>query len=251
MERYEKEGGVAAFIMEAIGQDSGSVPTTREYHTDVEKLCRKYGAMLIYDEVVTGLRLGMRGAQGFFGTKPDITVFGKIIGGGYAPAGAVGARSEIMDMLAAGIDASYGKKVKVGGTLSANPLVALAGVVTIRQLESLSAHDKLDAAAAKFMKGLELITDKYDIPSVLFNHQSILHVDIGGFHHLENFFAPGSPELEKQTLTAYMNMIELSMGLAAEGLIVANGGKTYLCYDAIDVVDDALEIYDKVLSQFE
>jgi len=250
--KYEKEGGVAAFIMEAVGQDSGGVPTSRNYHIEAEKLCRKYGALLIYDEVVTAFRLGMRGAQAFFGTKPDITVFGKIIGGGYAPAGGVGARGEIMDLLAAGIDfKTYGKKVKVGGTLSANPLVALAGVVTIQQLEQLNVHEKLDAAATKFMKGLESITDKYDIPAILFNHQSILHVDTHGLQHLQYYFAPNDPELTRQTIEAYTNLIELAMGLAAEGLIVANGGKTYLCYDAIDVVDDALHIYDKVLSQFE
>jgi len=251
MEKYKNEGGVAAFIMEAVGQDSGSVPTTREYHLEAEKLCRKYGALLIYDEVVTALRLGLNGAQGFFGTKPDITVFGKIIGGGYAPAGGVGSRAEIMDMLAAGIDASYYSKVKVGGTLSANPLVALAGVTTVKQLEQLNVHEKLDAAATKFMQGLASITDKYDVPAVLFNHQSILHVDISGFSFLGDFIPAGDPAMEKETIAAFMNIIEFAMGLAAEGLIVANGGKTYLCYDTTELIDDALHIYDKVLSNYE
>jgi len=234
--------------MEAIGQDSGAVPTTREYHKEAEKLCRKFGAMLVYDEVVTGFRLGMGGAQSVFGTKPDITVFGKIVGGGYAPAGGVGARAEIMDLLSAGVETA---KVKVGGTLSANPLVAMAGAVTIRQLEQLRAHEKLDAAATTFMKGLADITGRYDVPAVLFNHQSILHVDIGAFSFLGHFFAPGDPALEAEAVAAYRNVLEFAMGLAAEGLIVANGGKTYLCLDTVPLIDDALHVYEKVLSQFE
>ena len=65
-------------------RDSGAVPTTKEYHKAARELCDKYGMLLIYDEVVTGFRLGMGGAQSIFGTSPDLTVFGKIIGGGYA-----------------------------------------------------------------------------------------------------------------------------------------------------------------------
>jgi glutamate-1-semialdehyde 2,1-aminomutase len=251
MLKFDKDGGVAAFIMEAVGQDSGAVPTTRAYHIEAEKLCRKYGILLIYDEVVTGFRLGMGGAQAFFGTKPDITVFGKIIGGGYATAAAVGARNEIMDLLAAGVSDKSHSQVRVGGTLSANPLSALAGIATIQQLEKLDVHRQLDAAAAKFMRGVADITDRYDVPAILFNHQSILHVDIHGAQHLQYFYASNDSELAMQSKAAYTNIIELAMGLAAEGLIVANGGKTYLCYDTIGVIDDALHIYEKVLSQFE
>lgn len=251
MQKYDQEGGVAALIMEGVGQDSGIVPTTREYHKEAEKICRKYGALLIYDEVVTAFRMGMTGAQGFFGTKPDITVFGKIIGGGYAPAGAVGARSEIMDLLSAGVTEKSHSQVRVGGTLSANPLSAMAGTITIQQLEKLNAHEKLDAAATKFMKGIEDITERYDVPALIFNHASILHVDLGGLQHLPYYFKPNDPELPGQMKAAYQNILELAMGLAAEGLIVANGGKTYLCYDTVSVIDDALHIYEKVLSQFE
>jgi glutamate-1-semialdehyde 2,1-aminomutase len=251
LKKYDGDGGVAAFIMEAVGQDSGAVPTTREYHKGAEQLCRKYGTLLVYDEVVTGFRLGMGGAQAIFGTKPDITIFGKIIGGGYAPAAAVGARAEIMDWLSAGVTDKSHAQVRVGGTLSANPLSTLAGIVTIQQLEKLDVHAKLDAAAAKFMQGVADITDQYDVPAILFNHQSILHVDIHGLQHLQYFYAPGDPELKTQMVAAYTNILELAMGLAAEGLIVANGGKTYLCYDAIGSVDEALGIYEKVLSRFE
>ncbi len=249
--KYADQGGVAAFIMEAVGQDSGAVPTTREYHKQAEALCRKYGILLVYDEVVTGFRLGMGGAQAVYGTTPDITVFGKIIGGGFAAAGAVGGRRDIIDMLAAGISASSEKKVKVGGTLSANPLTMLAGVTTIHTLEQTNAHAKLAAASERFMRGVADICTHYDVPAILFNHESILHIDIGGLQHAQYFFPAGSEELQKHVVDSYFNMIEFSMALAAEGLIISVGGKTYLSLDAIDVVDDALAIYDRVLSQYE
>ena len=250
-EENEKNGGTAAFIMEAIGQDSGSLPTTREFHKAARVLCDKYGALLIYDEVVTAFRLGMGGAQAQFGSKPDITIFGKIIGGGYPCAGGIGANREIMGMLAAGISKDRSKKVRVGGTLSANPLTALAGLTTIQQLEKLQVHPKLEATANKFMKEIAGLTEKYQIPALVFNQHSILHIDVAAPQHIPTFYAPGDPEGAAQTKEAAQRVAEFAMALAAEGLIIAGGGKTYLCYDSIPVIDDALAVYDRVFREFE
>ncbi len=251
MKKYENDGGVAAFFMEAVGQDSGAVPTTREYHVGAEKLCREHGVLLVYDEVVTGFRLGMGGAQAMWGTKPDITVFGKIIGGGYPCCGGIGARAEIMDMLQAGTGADSMEKVRVGGTLTANPVTALAGIVTIKELQKENVHEKLDKAASYFMQGVADLTKKYDVPAIVFNHSSILHVDVAGLQHIAYCFDKNDPAIRQQTIDAYMGNIEFSMGLAAEGLIIANGGKTYMCYDTVSMVDDALAVYEKVLREFE
>lgn len=250
-EKYESLGGVAAFILEAVGQDSGAVPTTKEYHLEAERICRERGSLFVYDEVVTAFRLGMGGAQALFGTKPELTVFGKIIGGGFPCAGGIGGRRDVMDMLAAGISAESTNKVKVGGTLSANPLTALAGITTIRELERLGAHEKLEKTSNYFMNAIAEISEKYEVPAILFNHQSILHVDVGALQHIQYFLDPKDPDFQKQTMDSYINMIEFSMALAAEGLIISVGGKTYLSYDAIPVVDDAIAIYEKVLKEFE
>ena len=74
-----------------------------DFNKGVEDLCRKYGALLIFDEVVTAFRLGMSGAQGYFGVSPDLTVFGKVVAGGYPSAGGLGGKKEYMKYLAAGI----------------------------------------------------------------------------------------------------------------------------------------------------
>ena len=73
--------------MEPIGQDSGALPITKEFHVRARELCDQYGALLIYDEVVTAFRVGIGGAEAYYGIKPDLTMFGKAITGGYPGAG--------------------------------------------------------------------------------------------------------------------------------------------------------------------
>lgn len=249
--KYQADGGVAAFIMEAVGQDSGIVPTTRQYHKTAREICDKNDMLLIYDEVVTGFRLGMGGAQNVFGIKPDITVFGKIIGGGYGCSGGVGGRADIMNLLAAGVSAESEKKVKVGGTLTANPLTTLAGITVIKELEEKNVHEKLDKASSYLMQGIAKLTDKYEIPAILFHHSSILHIDTHGLQHIPYCIKDDPEEQKRQKIEAYQNYIEFSMALLAEGLVIANGGKTYLSYESIDILDDILSVYDRVFSQFE
>lgn len=247
----EKRDGTAALLLEAIGQDSGAVPLTREYHRAARALADKYGALLIYDEVVTAFRLGMGGAQAEFGTTADITIFGKIIGGGYPCAGGVGGRREIMEMLAAGINKDRSKKVRVGGTLSANPLTAYAGCCTIEELERLGAHAKMAEASDRFMKEIALLTDKYDIPALVFNHQSILHIDVAAGQHIPTFYQPGDPEGVRQAKEASEAVMEFAMALAAEGVVISGGGKTYICYETIPIMDEVLTRYERVFKEFE
>ncbi len=104
----KKKGGTAAVLLEPVGPESGTRPIYKEYNQQVRELCDEFGALLIFDEVVTGFRLGMGGAQGYFGIEPDLTIFGKIIAGGYPPAaGGIGGKREIMSGgLAAGVEAT-------------------------------------------------------------------------------------------------------------------------------------------------
>ena len=107
-------GGTAAVIVEPIGPESGTRPVPRDFNQKVRDLCNEFGALLIFDEVVTGFRLGMGGAQGYFNVKPDLTVFGKCITGGYPMAGGVGGRRDVMSTFAAGIGGA-GERAYIGG----------------------------------------------------------------------------------------------------------------------------------------
>ncbi len=107
-------------------------PVYFEFNKELRKLCDEFNTLLIFDEVVSGFRIGPGGAQGYFGVKPDLTIFGKCLTGGYPMAGGIGGRRDIMMSLAGGISSS-GKRAFVGGTLSANPLSCVADITRSRR----------------------------------------------------------------------------------------------------------------------
>ena len=131
-------GGTAAVILEPLGPESGTRPVDAGYNREARRLCTKYGALLIFDEVVTGFRVGLGGAQGYFDVQPDLTVFGKIVAGGFPGAGGVGGRADLIGRLAAGIESGK-KRAYCGGTLAATPLSAAAGYFTIKEIARTAA----------------------------------------------------------------------------------------------------------------
>ena len=149
-------GGTAAVLIEPVGPESGTRPLDFEFNKGVEALCRKYGALLIFDEVVTGFRLGLGGAQGYFGVSPDLTIFGKVVAGGYPGAGGLGGKREIMKYLSSGIsgDAKH-KKALVGGTMAATPLSCVAGYYALCEIERTDAAKKAGDFGDKLILGLQ------------------------------------------------------------------------------------------------
>jgi glutamate-1-semialdehyde 2,1-aminomutase len=141
-------GGTAAIIVEPLGPESGTRPVQRDFNRELQALCREFGALLIFDEVVTGFRVGMGGAQGYFGVKPDITVLGKCLTGGYPMAGGIGGRRDVMMLLAGGIGTTS-KRAFVGGTLSANPLSCAAGYFAIQEMRRIDAAVKAGRAGVR------------------------------------------------------------------------------------------------------
>ena len=247
----EENGGTAVFITEPIGQDSGALPLTKEYQRRVRELCDQYGAVLIYDEVVSAFRIGMGGAQELFGVRPDLTVFGKIMAGGFPGAGGIGGKAEIMGQLTAGLTLGKSTKVMVGGTITANPVSCVAGYTAICELERTDAHRKLAAASDKFIRQITDLTDKYKIPAMIFNQDSILHIDLNAFQHVGSFLEFSPDEVADRTADAMHLMHEYAMAMCAEGVIVAGGNKTYINLQTIDVLDDALDAFERVFSQYE
>lgn len=145
---------IAAVIVEPVAANMGVVPPEPGFLEGLRSLCDEYGALLIFDEVITGFRLGIDGAQGFFGVKPDLTTFGKIIGGGM-PVGAYGGRREIMEVVAP-LGGVY-----QAGTLSGNPIAMVAGLT---QLTILKEHPEYyrelnDTADWFFEKIKEVVTE--------------------------------------------------------------------------------------------
>lgn len=138
---------IAAVIVEPVAGNMGVVPPQSGFLDGLRDLTQRHGALLIFDEVITGFRVGWHGAQGLFGVIPDLTCLGKVIGGGL-PVGAYGGRRDIMEQIA-----PLGP-VYQAGTLSGNPLAMTAGIATLRLLQERGAYEHLESLAAKLADGL-------------------------------------------------------------------------------------------------
>ena len=153
----QHDGQLAAVILELVPANAGLYLPKPGYLELLRQLTRDHGSVLIADEVMTGFRLGPAGAQGVFGLTPDLSCFGKIIGGGL-PVGAFGGRAEIMDQLA-----PLGP-VYQAGTLSGNPLAMAAGLAALDALQSSDAWNRLEAVGSELEQGMVGVAKAAQIP---------------------------------------------------------------------------------------
>lgn len=150
---------IAGVIFEPVVGNMGCVPPAPGFLETIRDLCTHYGAVMIMDEVMTGFRVALGGAQERFGITPDLTTLGKIVGGGL-PIGAYGGRADIMGhILPAG-------EVFQAGTLSGNPLATAAGVATLKTLQETNPYPELEAKTKQLEEGLEAAAKAAGIPTV-------------------------------------------------------------------------------------
>src|SRR3954449_9532885 len=145
VERYGE--GLAAIFVEPVAGNMGCVPPAPGFLESLRLLCDASGALLVFDEVITGFRVARGGAQELFGVTPDLTVLGKIVGGGL-PLAAFGGRAEVMSRLAPAGD------VYQAGTLSGNPLATAAGLSVLRRLRDPAVYEELERRSARLEAGL-------------------------------------------------------------------------------------------------
>jgi len=150
-------GQIAGLIVEAVAGNMGVVPPVNGFLEGLSALCNEHGSLLIFDEVMTGFRVDLHGAQGLYGIKPDLTTLGKVIGGGL-PVGAYGGRKDIMNLIAPS------GPVYQAGTLAGNPLAMTAGIITLQTLKQPGVWTRLEAAAQKLTAGIGKAADKASIP---------------------------------------------------------------------------------------
>lgn len=165
---------LACVVLEPIAGNMGVVPPAPEFLTALRQLTADHNILLIFDEVISGFRVSYGGAQKLYGITPDLTVLGKIIGGGL-PVGAYGGRKDIMDLIA-----PVGP-VYQAGTLSGNPLAVSAGLATLKQLRMKGVYKNLEERSAILAKGIGEAAKKAGIP--------ITQTRVGSM--LTTFFAPG------------------------------------------------------------
>lgn len=186
-EQYGKD--IAAVIVEPVSGNMGVVPPKDDFLQHLRAITKEYGALLIFDEVMTGFRVGYHCAQGYFDIDPDITCLGKVIGGGL-PVGAYGGKREIMERVAPAGD------IYQAGTLSGNPLAMTAGYETLIQLTE-ETYVELNKKADRLVEGYEEASKEYNIPiqinrvgsmiGVFFTDQEVVNYETAQTSDLDRF----------------------------------------------------------------
>ena len=180
---------IAGVIVEPVSGNMGVVPPQEGFLEHLRAITEEYGALLIFDEVMTGFRVGYHCAQGYFNITPDITCLGKVIGGGL-PVGAYGGKKAIMERVAPAGD------IYQAGTLSGNPLAMTAGYETLSQL-SEETYKEINRKVDKLVKGYEEASEKYNIPlqinrvgsmvGVFFTDQNVINFETAQTSDLDRF----------------------------------------------------------------
>ncbi len=168
----EHSENIAAVIVEPVCGNMGVIPPAVNFLQSLRKTTQDYGALLIFDEVITGFRVALGGAQDLYGVIPDLTCLGKVLGGGL-PLGAFGGRQEIMDLLAPN------GAVYQAGTLSGNPLAVAAGIGTLRVLKSRTVYGKLEERGRRLQQGIERLLARHKIRGVVNRVGSMLTLFFG------------------------------------------------------------------------
>jgi len=226
---------IAAIIVESYPANAGFVLPKPGYLDLLSSITKKYGALLIFDEVMTGFRLGKAGVQGLENLTPDLSCFGKVIGGGL-PVGAFGGRADVMDLLAP-IGPVY-----QAGTLSGNPLAMAAGLAQLKELAKPSGFPRLEQLGAHFETGLRKLMTEKGIPHrinrvgsmfcLFFTDREIVNVN----------------DVMKQDLALFKKFF---WGCLAQGIYLAPSpyetGFLSLAHTEADL-DDTLTVFDEVLT---
>ncbi len=148
---------IACIIVEPVAGNMNCVPPVEGFLETLRDVCDEFGSVLIFDEVMTGFRVSLQGAQGFYNVKPDLTTLGKVIGGGM-PVGAFGGRRDIMECLA-----PLGS-VYQAGTLSGNPVAMAAGLKTLELIATPNFHADLTAKTTRLTDGLKMLASQFNVP---------------------------------------------------------------------------------------
>lgn len=213
---------VIEVILEPIGPESGTRIMPFDYCAKARGLCDEFGALLIFDEVVSAFRVGPGGAAGYFNVIPDLTVFGKIVSGGFPMAGGVGGREEVMS--------------------------CAAGYFAIKEIIEQDAARKAGENGDKLCTGIQALIDKYKLPFVTWNTGSIVHFEVSGVMYL----SVQDSDIFKKIPERQHSIEEFGAALTANGVITLAGSRIYTSMaDNSGTIAESLKAFDEVFSNIE
>ncbi len=237
---------VAAVIVEPMGGESGANPVRPGFNKEVQELCHENKALMISDEVVCAFRLHMGGGQAYYGYTPDISVFGKIVGHGFPSAAAIGGRTDVMSVCAAGV--SGGKRAYTGGTIAANPLSCAAVYYAIKFVEETKATEKATKAGTRLSNGLNKIFESYNLPWLSYNFGGTVHFHTSCLFGLDLKNPKQAGELPKRK--DFMG--EMGAALVDQEIISVAGSRFYTCIlHSDEIVDKTIKKIDNICQKIE
>ncbi len=249
------QGDVAAVILEPSGGSYATIPLKEDFLEGVRQLTKKYGAVLIFDEVITGFRWAPGGEQERFGVNPDMTTMAKIVAGGM-PGGAVAGRTDIMEMIKFTDDPAWNKtrRVPQAGTYNANPLAAVAGYTCLSKLDNKEIHDYCDSQAREIRVGFNMVLNKYDAPGFCWGESSVFHVALGrnctNRPNGDDLHTPEGVDSEFLKASGGLPLGQtLEIGMLLEGVHLFHaGGLTCTEHDSQDV-EATIAAFDRVIAR--
>ncbi|MGH2535292.1 MAG: aspartate aminotransferase family protein [Thermomicrobiales bacterium] len=250
-ERLSQED-VAGIILEPSGASWTSIPLEDQFLAGLRDLATKYGAVLVFDEVITGFRWSPGGAQARFGVIPDLTTMAKIVAGGM-PGGAVGGQTEFMQHMAFKDEPGWNatKKVSQNGTFNANPVTAAAGLACLRKCADPAVQEYCDSLATRLRIGLNTAFEQHAVAGCAWGDSSVFHIIVGepcGNRTAGDLRRPEGidPETLKASPKAGLAP-SVYMGMLLEGIdLFAGGGMLSTAHTEADV-DAAIGAFERVL----
>jgi glutamate-1-semialdehyde 2,1-aminomutase len=234
--------GIAAVIVEGVAGNMGLVPPKAGFLETLRAETEKYGALLIFDEVMTGFRVAHGGAQALYHIRPDVSCFGKIVGGGL-PVGAYGGRMDIMSQVAPE------GPVYQAGTLSGNPLAMAAGIATLKAIKRPGFYEALEATSARLASGLSRAAANTGTPAVINRVGSMLGMFLTA-RSVENFDDAKTADLEKFG-AYYREMLARGIYLAPSQFEALFVSAAHSDQDIDDTIAAAEEVFASLASERE
>lgn len=187
---FDKQGDeIACLIVEPVAGNMNCIPPVEGYLQGLRDLCDQYGVVLIFDEVMTGFRVALGGAQAHYGITPDLSTFGKVIGGGM-PVGAFGGKRELMELVAPS------GPVYQAGTLSGNPVAMAAGLATLDQITVPGFYEALSDKTRMLTEGIQTEADFFDIPFTTTRVGGMFGLYFSKVKEIVNFEQSGAVDVE-------------------------------------------------------
>jgi glutamate-1-semialdehyde 2,1-aminomutase len=254
LEERLSQGDVAALILEPSGGSWATIPLFEGYLQAVRDLTGKYGAVLIFDEVITGFRWAPGGAQERFGVTPDLTTMAKIVAGGM-PGGAVAGRREVMDVLAFKDEPGWNatRKVRHQGTYNASPVVSAGAIVCLQKASDPAVQQYCDEQTARLRSGLNAAIVARGIPGYVWGESSVFHVKLGEAVPNQtggDLHAPEGVSAEELKNSGHGRLNDLlHLGLMLEGVeLFHSGGMIGTAHTPSDI-DETVAAFGRVLDR--